>query len=174
METSMPQGVLPPGMTTAIVTAVAPHSPSTLLQVRENRTDVGLNLEMNSPFPPGSPPHMRGRSSCNAFSLLPALVSPEGANQMGGGDGGRLNSAYADTTLETNYILSTLAAHYKTQLEQAGCVLTGEGQSGPLAWISWTLKEDDDELWHGLFFILKELDQEYFLTMRIQSDKGGK
>jgi hypothetical protein len=91
----------------------------------------------------------------------------------GGGSGGSLNGAHSELTIETNIDLSTLAVHYKTQLEQAGCVLTEEGQNGPLAWNTWTLK-DDDELWHGFFMILKVLDQEYYLTMRMKSDKGGK
>jgi len=67
----------------------------------------------------------------------------------------------------------TLAAHYKTQLEQAGCVLTGEGLGGPLAWNTWTLKEDDEQ-WRGFFMILKVRNQEYSLTMRMNSDNGGK
>ena len=74
--------------------------------------------------------------------------------------------------MEMNSDLSTLAAHYKTQLEQAGCMLTEEGQNGPLAWNTWTLK-DDDEQWHGFFFILKVLDQEYYLYTRIKSDNGS-
>jgi hypothetical protein len=137
---------------------------------RGNITDVRLNLEMNSPFPPGPPPHRRGRLSRNTFNLLPALVAPEGANHVGGsGSSSGSNIASSETTLETDYDLSTLAAHYKPQLEQAGCVLTEEVQNGPLAWFTWTLK-DDDELWHGFFFILKELDQEYYLKMRTKRD----
>jgi hypothetical protein len=136
-------------------------------------TDLRLNLNMNGPFPPGPPRHMRGLPSRNIVSLLPALEAPEGSNMTGGGSGGSLNGAHSEITIETNIDLSTLAVHYKTQLEQAGCVLTEEGQNGSLAWITWTLKEDD-ELWHGFFFILKELDQEYYLNMRMKSDKGGK
>ena len=52
-------------------------------------------------------------------------------------------------------------------------MLTAGGMDGPLAWNTWTLK-DDDELWHGFFMILKVLDQEYYLTMRMKSDKGDK
>ncbi len=48
-----------------------------------NVTDVRLNLEMNSSFPPGPPPHRRGHSSRNIFSFMPALEAPEGANQTG-------------------------------------------------------------------------------------------
>ena len=138
-----------------------------------NMTDLRLNLNMNGPFPPGPLPHMRGRPSRNIYSLLPAVEAPEGANQIGGGGGGSRNGAHSETTLETNIDLSTLAAHYKTQLERAGCILIEEGQKGPLAWNTWTLK-DDDEQWHGFFFILKFLDQEYYLYMRIKSDNGSK
>jgi len=140
---------------------------------RGNVTDVRLNLEMNSPFPPGPPPHLRGRPSRNNLSLLPGVDAPEGAIQGGGSAGSSPNSAHSDATLVTHTDLSTLAAHYKTQLEQAGCVLTEEGQNGPLAWNTWTLKEDDEQ-WHGFFMILKVLDQEYYLTMRMKSDHGGK
>ncbi len=52
-------------------------------------------------------------------------------------------------------------------------MLTEEGQDGPLAWNIWTLKEDGEQ-WHGFFMILKVLDQEYYLTMRMKSDSGGK
>ncbi len=138
-----------------------------------NVTDVRLNLEMNSSFPPGPPPRLRGRPSRNALSLLPGVDPPEGAIQGGGGSRSSPNSAHTDAILLTHTDLSTLAAHYKTQLEQAGCVLTAEGQDGPLAWNSWTLKEDDEQ-WHGFFLILKGLDQEYYLTMRMKSDYGSK
>ena len=138
-----------------------------------NMTDLRLNLNMNGPFPPGPLPHMRGRPSRNIFSLLPALEAPEGAEQTGGGGGGSLNSARSEATLVTNTDLLALVAHYNRQLEQAGCVLIDEGLNGPLAWITWTLKEDD-KLWHGFFFILKELDQEYYLHLRMKSASGGK
>ncbi len=69
--------------------------------------------------------------------------------------------------------LSTLAAHYKTQLEQAGCVLIEGGQSGPLAWKQWILEEDGEQS-HGTLIILKESDQEYYLTMRVKSDNQDK
>ena len=120
---------------------------------RGNVTDVRLNLEMNSPFPPGPPPHLRGRLSRNNLSLLPGVDAPEGAIQGGGSAGSSPTSAHADATLVTHADLLTLAAHYKTQLEQAGCVLTEEGQNGPLAWNTWTLKEDDEQ-WRGFFLIL--------------------
>lgn len=134
-----------------------------------NVTDVRLNLQLNSPlpFPPGPLPHMRGRPARSTFGLLPALEAPEGTQLTGHGGGGSQDSAYTNAALETNIDLASLAAHYKSELEQAGCVLTDEGQSGPLAWNTWTLK--DDEQWHGFFIILNILDQEYYLTMRMKT-----
>ena len=138
-----------------------------------NFTDLRLDLQMNGPFPPGPPPLMRGRPSRNNFSVLPALEAPEGVIQEGGSTGGRPNGVYADTTLVTQMDLSTLAAHYKAQLQQAGCVLTEEGQNGSLAWNSWAFREDDEQ-WHGFLIILKVLDREYYLHMRMRSDNAGK
>jgi hypothetical protein len=78
-----------------------------------------------------------------------------------------------ELTIQTNIDLPALIAHYKAQLVQAECVLIEEGQNGSLAWITWTLK-GDDELWRGFLFILQELDQEYYLNMRLKSDKGAR
>ncbi len=140
---------------------------------RENLTDVRLNLDMNSPLPPGPPSHLRRHHSRKTIILLPALEAPEWANQRLHSSGYSGNSTHADAFLETNSDLSTLAAHYKTQLEQSGCVLTEEGQDGPLAWITWTLK-DGDKRCHGFFMILKESNQEYYLHLRMKSPDGGK
>lgn len=137
-----------------------------------NMTDLRLNLNMNGPFPPGPLPHMRGRPSRNTIILLPTVEAPEGANLRFHGGGQSGNSAHSDAILETNSDLSTLAAHYKTQLEQSGCVLIEQGQDGPLAWITWTLKDDDKQC-HGFFMILKEIGQEYYLNMRMKSENGG-
>ena len=138
-----------------------------------NMADLRLDLNMNGPFPPGPPRHMRRLPSHNIVSLLPALEAPEGSNLTGGGSGVSLNGAHSEITLETNIDLPTLAAHYKIQLEQSGCVLVEEGQHGPLAWITWTLKDKDKQC-HGFFMILKELDQEYYLNLRMKSDTEGK
>jgi hypothetical protein len=128
---------------------------------------------MNSPFPPGPPPHWRGRLSRHTRGFLPAAETPEGAIQEGGSSGRNPQGPYAETTLVSPMDLSTLGAHYKTQLEQAGCVFTEEGQQGPLLWNTWTLQEEDEQ-WYGFFMILKVLDQEYYLTMRMKSENGGK
>ena len=140
---------------------------------RNNLTDLRLNLQMNGPYPPGPPPHRRGRPSRNTFSMLPALEAPSGVIQIGGSTGSSPTGTHADTTLETDTDLSTLAAHYKAQLEQAGCVLTGESQNEPVAWNTWTLKEDNEQ-WFGFFMILKIPNQQYYLMMKVNSNNGGK
>ncbi len=63
--------------------------------------------------------------------------------------------------------------YYKAQLEQSGCVLTGEDQGGPLAWINWTLNDGGKQC-HGFFMILKEVDQEYYIHLRMKCPNRGK
>lgn len=135
---------------------------------RKNATDVRLNLDMNSPLPPGPYSRVRPRRSSQTIILLPTVEAPEGANLRFHGGGYMFNSAHAEAMLETDADLTTLSAHYKAQLEQSGCVITEEGQGGLLAWINWTLKDDEKQR-HGFLIILKELDQEYFIHLRMKS-----
>lgn len=138
-----------------------------------NRTDLRLHLQMNAPSPYGPARYRRGRPPRGHIGSLPALEAPEGSNQIGGGSGSGSNIVYADATLETSNTLSMLAAHYKTELEQAECMLTGQGQDGPIAWTTWTLQEDAQQ-WHGVLVIMQIFAQEYSLTMRMHSSNSGK
>jgi hypothetical protein len=123
---------------------------------------------MNSPLPPGPRSHLRRHRSRQTIVLLPAVEAPEGANLMVSSSGYMGNSSHTDANLETNLDLSMLAAHYKTQLEQSGCIITEEGQGGQLAWVNWTLKDNKIER-NGCLIILKELDQEYYVHLRMKS-----
>jgi hypothetical protein len=138
-----------------------------------NLTDLRLHLNMQGPFPPGPPRHMRIHQSRNIAISLPALEAPEDSNMRGGGSGSSLNGAHSEITLETNLDLSTLVAHYKTQLAQSGCALIDEGLSGQIAWLNWTLM-DDDRQGHGFLILLQELDQEYYLHLRMKSLNKGR
>jgi hypothetical protein len=135
---------------------------------KRNMTDVRLILDMNSPLPPGPYSRVRSHRSRQTIILLPTVESPEGANLIFHGGGYTGKSAHAEANLETNSDLTTLAAHYRAQLEQSGCVITEEGQGGLLAWINWTLKDDEKQR-QGILIILKELDQEYYIHLRMKS-----
>lgn len=138
-----------------------------------NVTDVRLNLDMNSPLPPGPFAHMRPHRPRPTIILPPVVEAPEGAILGFRSSGQMLNTVHQDASLETNFDLSTLAAHYKAQLEQSGCVLTEEGRGAQLAWMNWILK-DDDKRRHGFLIILQELDQEYYIHLRMKSPNEGK
>ncbi len=123
---------------------------------------------MQGAFPPGPSRHMRRHHTGHIGALLPALEAPEESNMMSGASGGSLNGAHSEIALETNLDLSTLVAHYKAQLEQSGCILTGEGAGEQIAWLNWTLTEGDEQH-HGFLIILQELDHEYYIHLRMKS-----
>ena len=65
--------------------------------------------------------------------------------------------------LETDTALPvlTLADHYAAQLEKAGWTRSDEGDSGPLAWSAWKFRDEENESWWGLFFVMTLLDTQY-------------
>jgi hypothetical protein len=140
---------------------------------RGNVTDIRLNLDMQSPLPPGPYSHMRPHRSRPTNILLPVVEAPEGAILRFCSGGYMFNSAHQEASLETNLDLSTLAAHYRAQLQQSRCVLTEEGKGGQLAWMNWKLKDDDKQR-HGFLILAKELDQEYYIHLRMKSANRGK
>ncbi|HEY7124317.1 MAG TPA: hypothetical protein VH540_10235 [Ktedonobacterales bacterium] len=117
--------------------------------------DVRVHLDMNAPPAPNARQRHMRRQHHGFHDLLPWIEAPAGARQMGGGGSGGEDSYFTQATLETDSDLSSLAAHYAVQLEKAGWTRTGEGQSGPLAWHTWTLQDEDQEPWEGLFSIIK-------------------
>jgi hypothetical protein len=135
-------------------------------------TDVRLSLnldERESPCAHAARALKHHRHALGFDQLIPSLVPPEGARQLGGGSGSSSSdSCYSSATLEADDDLATLAAHYAGQLEQAGWTRTAAGQSGPLAWHTWMLKDEDGEPWRGFFFILKtpDLEKEHFLYIK--------
>lgn len=83
-------------------------------------------------------------------SPLPQLEAPPSAWQSGGGGGGRSDSFYSTATLIKNLNSLTLAGYYGTQMERAGWIRQSQGQSGPVAWSMWTLRDQQGQSWSGL------------------------
>jgi hypothetical protein len=107
-------------------------------------------------------------------SLIPQLVPPSKTTQ-------RIDSVGASSTIDSVHSIATLilendmnivelAAHYNTQLEQGGWVRSDAGASGPFAWSTWTFRDEDNELWHGSFLILKMKIQKPQYTLYIQAN----
>lgn len=155
------------------------HGPTVHAQAfsgQGGRTDVRLNLDLSGRSSPARRARQERRHRM-IDEFLPPLQPPTGAAQMGGGGGGGSDSYYSSATLETTADLTTLTTHYSSQLEQAGWTRTDAGQSGPVAWHTWTFQDEDGEPWRALFFMLKvpETEGQYFLYIKTDwANKGGR
>ncbi len=153
-----------------------PEGPSLHFSVRGEQggfTDVRLDLnrdERESPCAQDARMRRQQRLYEQRFGgLIPTLAPPEGAQQMSGSSSSGSDSSHASATLETDSDPAALAAHYAGQLAQAGWTQTDAGRDGPLAWHTWTFKDEDGEDWRGTFFLLKMpgLEKTYFLSIRV-------
>ena len=104
------------------------------------------------------------------FDLIPRLEAPTGARQKSWGSGHSSEYAYTSALLQTDVDLAALAIHYSKQLAQAGWIRSGEGQSGPLVWQTWTFQDEDRQPWNGQFFILKAQGKPRHHYLYIQVD----
>ncbi len=143
-----------------------PHGPALDINApveHDGFTDVRLDLNLDERMTPcgqSARARRQQRRHMDTEPIIPILDAPAGARQMPDGGGGGAERWYSAATLEADEDLATLAAHYASQLEKAGWTQTAAGSDGPLAWHTWTLKDEDGEPWRGFFFILKTLDLE--------------
>lgn len=101
------------------------------------------------------PSRARERSGGREIGVL---APPFDARQLGGnpsGAGWENDGAYSYVALETGLDLAELAVHYAAQLEEAGWTRADEGQSGPQAWSTWTLRDEKNRPWTGAFTALR-------------------
>ncbi len=149
-------GFVPSGISNEIILCKSIKGPSLFLSATSEKgapTDVRLNLNTSKTqqYPCSQP---RGAQSL-AQSLMPRLVAPSGAQQNESGSGGSsTGSAYNNATILTDQKASELASFYGDQLAKAGWTKQDSGQSGPIAWSTWTLRDKDGANWKGLFFAL--------------------
>jgi hypothetical protein len=116
-------------------------------------TDVRLTLNTNKTQAYPCSPQPGGVSPTE--QLIPRLVAPVGARQIEGGSGGSsTGSSYNSATLAIDQNAAALAAFYGDQLTQAGWTKQDSGQSGPVSWSMWSLRDKQGTSWKGLFFAL--------------------
>ena len=157
-------------------------TPSFYIQAFSGRgamTDVRININGGEHSPCRQQqrgPKSRLMEHHGLYDLIPTLVPPAGAKQMGGGGSSGSDSVSSHATLETDAELATLAPHYAKQLEAGGWTKLDEGQSGPLAWNAWTFQDEDNEPWRGTFFIWKSpgKQREYSLHVEARWDTEEK
>lgn len=111
------------------------------------------------------------------YDLIPRLTSPSDAKQQsdGGGSGGDSVFSCATLVMSKDMEIGELVAHYNTQLESSGWTRNDVGSGGPFAWSTWSFRDEDNELWHGSFLILKMQTQkpQYTLYVQAKMDTGA-
>jgi len=146
---------------------------------KEGGTDVRLSLDMGESSPCAQQAHMRKMQGMAMGAVtrafLPKLVPAEGAQQTVRGMSFNVDEASSSASVQTDIGMEMLVRHYTAQLEKAGWKRTNEGESGPLAWNSWSFEDEEHEQWQGLFLLVKRQDVEnqYFLHVRADSSRTG-
>jgi hypothetical protein len=147
-----------------------------MMQLEGTTTDVRLDMNMNNENSPCAPQQTRMRRHMhhpNLYEVIPTLTPPTGARQSGGGGSSGTDEASTSATLKTDLTIEDVLKHYANQLSQAGWTQIAEGVSGPLGWNTWKFTYEDQEPWHGQFFILQtsEKQEDYFLFIRATWDQ---
>ncbi len=138
-------------------------------------TDVRVELDTYAEHPEQSPcaqqRRMREHMGHQMWDIFPPLVPPSGAQQQPQGGGGGGDHWYTSAALQSDQALGDIWVHYDAQLQDAKWTRTTSGESGPVAWSTWTFTDDEAESWRALFFILQEPDEPnaYHLFLRAKS-----
>ncbi|WP_110989198.1 hypothetical protein [Acaryochloris thomasi] len=131
------------------------------------RTEVRLDLEPERKL--GSICAVRDYHQCFQRNVLPKLVHLPNAQSLGGGafssEGRAMNAC---DIIRTEATLASLVAHYVPQIEQANWTETGRHQNNLFNWSSWSLIDENQNDWRGVFLILqiKDIQSCYYLHMQ--------
>ncbi|HEY7341764.1 MAG TPA: hypothetical protein VH591_12845 [Ktedonobacterales bacterium] len=128
-------------------------TPNGARELRHNRRDMGHPHEM--------------------YNMLPRIEPPPNTRQNQGGGSMGSDHIEVEANIESHLDLSTLAAHYTTQLERGGWQRTDGEENGPVAWSTWIFEDEDKEPWRALFVILKRPDASRKSWLRIVAEWAG-
>jgi len=135
--------------------------------VQNAPTDLRLNLNTNSD---NSSCEQQQRELGSVGEIpLPNFSSPPNTRTLSRGGGGSSKGYDSKALLETELNGQTLAANYAAQLKQAGWRPSAGGQSGPMTWSSWTLKDQQGRSWQGMLSLLQMSEQphQYFASVTV-------
>ncbi len=102
----------------------------------------------------GDVPRQRRQQHGDIMSLFPAIRAPKRARQTPQGGGGSLDAVNALARLECDLDLAAVAPHYRAELKRGGWHLMEDGASGPVAWSTWTFRDDENANWSAALLIL--------------------
>jgi len=136
-------------------------------------TDVRVELNTYEENPEQSPcaqqRRMRERLGRPMWNIFPDLVPPPGSQQQPQGGGGGGDRWYTSAALRSSLALGEIRTHYERQLQDAAWTSTASGESGPVAWSTWTFSDEEGESWRGLFFALREPDEPNAYYLHLQA-----
>lgn len=144
--------------TTVIVLDRGEEGPSLQFMCYEAR-DGGASVQISITAHVPMPPHLRARHMMRQHSMsqvLPAIKPPPHTNQQMRGSNSGPDHVDSRATLETDLDVPAVGAHYRTQLERAGWQLSGSGESGPVAWSTWTFNDDEGQPWAATFAAVRQ------------------
>ena len=157
---------------------LSPHGPSlSILAMASPGKPSDLHISYDATIPDNARgPHRRRWRDMD--EMIPALTAPPGGQQRpeGGGGGGGSWRASARLELDHDLDIGAIAAHYATQLTEAGWTLHSEDAQPPTAWSTWALTDKEGEPWDALFFLFQRPNHphEYLLELRLSWVSPGR
>lgn len=152
------------------------HGPSLRLAAASigaaNASEAQLILEMK-PHHLGQGPLRRKPSQ--DMSVIPSLLAPKGARQLGMGGGGGGGDWRATAELTTDLDLAAVSDHYMAQLEGAGWKGSTQGEGDRVRWSVWDFADGEGEPWRAYLFVFQQPDdpQRYFLELHAKWAGSG-
>ncbi len=120
----------------------------------DEATDVRINVQQPAQYSPCEQGSYGPLD--DPMRLIPELRSPPGSTIQGGGGGSSSDgSAEVTTSVITELSALELAAFYGEQLAGAGWQQIEQGTGSRVAWSAWTISDDEDKLWNGLFLAIE-------------------
>lgn len=144
----------------------------------DGKTDVRLEITADGQGTPCHAARERRRRmpyGGSAMQLLPTLPAPAGSLQVGGGGGGGgEDSAHSSADLEASLPLEAIQRAYEERLVATGWARVDGGIGGLVGWSVWTFRDEEEQLWHGLFTAIHRPDRpdRYHLSVWINRDSG--
>lgn len=145
-----------------------------IVQLENMGTDIRLHVNLGHEGNPCGQRRQMRRHMMPRHDLIPPLSPPAGAQQHPSGASGSDDEWYSNALLKTELALDVLEQHYNAQLSKGGWTQLATGASGPVAWSTWTFRDEEQQPWGGLFFVLQKPDraQEYILYARAERERA--
>jgi len=135
--------------------------------VGERASDVRVYLHLGERPQCGQEPSPRLPPS-----VIPALISPEGAWKSGGGGSRGNDQQSSSAILDTRMGLSEVMEHYDQQLERAGWEKLDTIHGRLTASSSWSFQDNDANDWAGLFIVSKVNPTSTSMSVHILTQRG--